>query len=157
MVMPVESARLAYAPFKNVPAGHVYVVFRLRSGEEVAVSPEADVQEGEQFSLVRGMKKTYRLRYFIRPAKDMAQRLHADGREVREYPLNLSSEQVSQLYKRMSTRSIFLESTFRWYNTLFNSCVTSITNHLNDVCTGRTLSKLSLVLLPQRFSKSVAP
>ena len=42
--MQIESARLAYVPFRYLPYGHVFIIFRTNSGNEVVISPEADLR-----------------------------------------------------------------------------------------------------------------
>jgi hypothetical protein len=152
--MPVESATLAYAPFKNVPVGHVYIVFRLRSGDEVAISPEAAVDEGDTFSLMRGLGRTYRLRYFSMPAQTMAKKLADAGREAHTYALDLPPNELSDLYASMRARAEALEGTFEWYNTAFNSCITNVTAHLGTVRHKR-LSGVTLLVSPERYCRTL--
>ncbi len=131
--MRIESARLAYVRFKKFPAGHVFIIFRFATGEEVAISPEADVKPGMTFSLLRGFGKTYRLRYFTRAPQPFIEEYVRNGREVKETPLNLSSHELERLYRLMRERAAALEANPEWYHTLCNSCATSVIDHLDEI------------------------
>lgn len=152
--MDIESARLAYVPFKRMPAGHVFIVFRLHSGEEMAISPEADLKLGMSFSLVRGLRKTYPLRYLVQPPEKFLERYRLEDRNVREYPLNLSTQQLKVLYQKMLDRANSLERQNEWYHTLFNSCVTNMIRHIDEIKAQKRswLSYGRLILAPIQVS-----
>ena len=131
--MDIDSARLAYVPFKTLPAGHVFIIFRKNTGEEIAISPEPDLKLGMSFSLLRGLRKTYSLRYLVQHPNHFSERYQSEGREVHEYPVNLSGIQLRQLYEKMLARAELLESRSEWYHTLFNSCVTNMIRHIDEI------------------------
>ena len=103
--MDVENARLVYVPFKRLPAGHVFVVFKAYNGEEIAISPEADLKAGMSFSLLRGLRKTYPLRYLVQHPDKFLERYCLEGRNAQEYPLDLSNQQLRTLYQKMLDRA----------------------------------------------------
>ena len=131
--MSIESARLAYVRFKKFPAGHVFIIFRFATGKEVAISPEADVKPGMTFSLLRGFLKTYRLRYFTREPQPFIEEYLRNGRQVKETLLSLSPHELERLYNLMRERGAALEANPEWYHTLFNSCATSVIDHLDTI------------------------
>ena len=131
--MKIESARFVYAPFKRLPSGHVFIVFKCASGTEIAISPEAYVKQGMTFSLLRGLRKTYPLRYLIEPYQVVLQRYEYEGRPVKEYSLRLSSSQLQELYTRMIQRAEILDHESEWYHTFFNSCITNMLRHFDEV------------------------
>lgn len=150
----IESARLAYVRFKKLPVGHVFIIFRYTDGQEVAVSPEAATAERDTFSLMRGFFKTYRLRYFIREPNAFIRQYLEHGRRVTEHLLDLTQDQLQLLREKMQERTSALETNPEWYHTVFNSCVTSITDHLDDV-TGRKriLPSVLFIFAPSRLAR----
>jgi len=152
--MDVESARLAYAPFRKFPNGHVFIVFRFINGEEIGISPEADLKPGMTYSPLRGMRKTYQLRYVAMPLSSFLYRYAQAGRHVREYPLDLPSEDLKKLYTKMIDRTAVLEQRFEWYHTLFNSCVSNVTQHLEDIQGKRSIFvKVILAIMPAHLRR----
>ena len=131
--MELENARLVYVPFKRIPAGHMFIIFTFTSGEEIAVSPEADLKEDLKFSLLRGMGKTYPLCYRVQHPSIFFDRYRLEGRRAEEYMLRLSTQQLKKLYAAMMTRAHELRQEQEWYHTLVNSCVTNTMNHLDDI------------------------
>jgi hypothetical protein len=131
--MEIVSARLAYAPFKRKPAGHVFVIFRTSVDSEIVISPEADVAIDDKFSLLKGMTKTYPLRYQISTPGQFLQQYKNEGRRVYEYPLDFTNKQLSNIYADMLTRARVLEERSEWYHTIFNSCITNLVRHIDDV------------------------
>jgi len=150
-MIEVKSARLVYAAFKRLPAGHVFVIFQLSSGEDVAISPEADVRPGVTFSLTKGLRKTYSLRYAVERSEDFLEQYELEGRRVREYPLDLSGEQLTNLYIKMLARAEILSNHPEWYHTLFNSCVTNVMNHIDEIKMSErnALRRMLPVLMPR--------
>ena len=153
--MDIECARLAYVPFKRMPAGHMFIIFRFKSGEEIAISPEADLKLGMSFSLIRGLRKTYPLRYLVQRPSLFLERYRIEGRKVREYPLDLSDQQLRELYQRILIRTKMLEKQTEWYHTLFNSCITNMIRHIDEVKTKKRtwLSYALLIFVPIHVSK----
>jgi hypothetical protein len=131
--MRIQSARLAYAPFRRIPSGHIFIVFKFENGEEVAISPEADVKQGAPFSLLKGLRKTYSLRYVVNSPGLFFEQYRREGRIIHEYPLEFSNAEIEGLYGKMLQRAARLEERSEWYHTLFNSCITNTARHIDDV------------------------
>lgn len=143
--MDIESARLAYVPFKRFPAGHVFIIFCLSSGEEIVISPEADLGPETSFSLMRGLGKSYPLQYQVQQASVFLDKYRLEGRNVKEQRINLNSQQLNHLYQAMLVRADLLQKQTEWYHTLFNSCVTNLMVHL-EKARGRRFLLMRFVL-----------
>lgn len=150
--MSIRSAYIAYVPFRDKPFGHVLIIFVSVGGERIAISPEADVSM-ESFSLLRGLTRSYRLRYIIEPWDSHMQRYQKAGRVAEEYALSLSRTQLEALYTAILSRAEMLEKQTEWYHTLFNSCVTNIMDHLDQARSFKrsNLSKVFIAAAPSRL------
>ncbi len=130
-------ASIIYAPFKRAPFGHVSILFQFPNGEHIVISPEAHIQSNENFSLMHGFQKNYRLRYGIYKKEVFFKRYADQGRKSREYELNLPETYLQRIYEQMLLRSHELNSNQEWYHTLANSCVTNTLRHVDEVRTSR--------------------
>ena len=139
-----------WLPF-NLRAAHVLLSFELSTGEYICVSPEIRKQSGQTFKPLKGMFRGYEIMYVIGDERDLIQ-LRTTHRtdDVYLYPLTLTPAQTQTLFRDVVTAVNTLAQKPVFFNTVLNSCTTTIARHLSTV--GRALPKWHYAyLFPKDF------
>lgn len=129
----LHSAKIVYVRFKKFPAGHLFLIFRFADGQEMVMSPQGRTAPDEDFSLFRGLFKSYPLFYVFQEPESFMEKYRQRGRKVEASPLSLTRDELVHLYQHLHTRAVELQQKTEWYHTLFNSCVTEIVHALDDI------------------------
>jgi len=126
----IKEVRLLYVPFKYFVSGHVSFVFKLINGEEIVISPEAKT---DKFILLLGFTPFYRLHYRIDTFSKFYAEIAQKNRRIHDTKLALDSSEANLLYRHVIDRMNELQEGHVKYHTLFNSCITNVQNHLDQV------------------------
>jgi len=134
-------------PFSGIGAAHTFVSFGFDNGDYVAISVEIRKEQGESFSAIKGLLRSYELMYVIADEKDVV-KLRTNYRKdtVYLYPAETSRENMRKLFIDMLTRANTLREHPEFYNTLTNTCTTNIASHINAITPRRIPWDLRLLL-----------
>lgn len=127
---------------------HTFLSFGLASGDYLSVSAEARRRVRQRFSAVQGLLRTYQLMYVIGDEKDVVGlRTTVRKHPVILYPLRVQPETARRLLRSMLERARELRQRPEHYNTVTNSCATSLVQHLEEL-SGRRIGLDPRILLP---------
>lgn len=125
----VEEVNLLYAPFKYFVSGHVCLVFKLKDGQEVVISPEAHTN---RFIPLLGFLPFYKLKYVHFNYTDYITKYERVSRSFHSTRLNISPDIAHLIYEEMLKRVDELEYKQETYHILLNSCITNTLRHLKN-------------------------
>lgn len=132
----VERAWFLVEPFSRDWRGpaHTLVSFQFADGRFLAVSAEIRKEKGESFSPWKGLLRRFEMIYVVADERDVV-RLRTNIRRdpVYLYPVRARPAQVRAMLVDMLTHANELADHPEWYNTLTNTCTTSIVAHVNRV------------------------
>ncbi len=127
-------------PFnENKIAAHTFVSFEFNNGDFLAITIEARKIKDQQFSIYKGMIRTYPLVYIAADERDVIL-LRANLRKdnVYIYPVKFSKpENAKALFVDMLNKMNELTIKPSWYNTFWANCTSSIVQHINKLSPGR--------------------
>jgi len=127
----------------NEAVAHTILSFGFSDGGYVAVSVETRLERGEPQNALRGLFKQYELIYVLGDERDLL-RLRTNFRkeEVFLYPTTVDRENVRKLFKVIMERVNDIASEPEFYNTLFQSCLSSLVSDFKKVMTPRSFFDL---------------
>jgi len=143
----VTSVDYIVEPFDGIGAAHTFLSFGFNNEDYVAVSVEIRKEKGESFSPLKGLFRNYELMYVIADEKDVVV-LRANHRkdEVYLYPVEVSYENMKNLFVDVLERANQLRDEPEFYNTLTNTCTTNIARHINNISPNKIPWDLRLLL-----------
>lgn len=128
----VDSVWYVVEPFAGWDgAAHTFLSFGFSDGRYLGISVEIRKERGESFSALKGMLKRYELMYVVGDERDLIG-LRANHRkdDVYLYRLAVQPAAAQQLLLAMLHRATVLRDAPEFYNTLTNTCMTNIVDHL---------------------------
>jgi len=132
----IESVWYLLSPFGERFRGpaHAFLSFGFADGSYVSISVEARKEEGETYSLLKGMLKRFELMYVIGSEPDFIglRTLRFDD-DVFLYPVRATQEAARTLFLDMLEAANQLASEPAFYGTIRNNCTTRILLHANTV------------------------
>ena len=132
----IESVWYLLSPFGERFRGpaHAFLSFGFADGSYVSISVEARKQEGETYSLLKGMLKRFELMYVIGSEPDFIglRTLRFDD-DVFLYPVRATQDAARTLFLDMLEAANQLASEPAFYGTIRNNCTTRILLHANTV------------------------
>jgi hypothetical protein len=145
----LSSVWYVLTPFSSDRRGpaHAFVSFGFDDGTHVAISVEARREEGEQYSIVRGVLKRFEIMYVVGDERDLIHLRVLRGDDVYVYPMRASREQVRTLFIDMLARTNDLYEGPEFYGTLRNNCTTNLLAHVNSIA-GEPIRYSRRILLP---------
>jgi Domain of unknown function (DUF4105) len=147
----LESAWFVVEPFEERWEGpaHTLVSFGFRGGEYLAVSVEIRKEEGERYSMLKGVMKRFELVYVVADERDVV-KLRSNHRrdDVYVYPVRAPREKVRAMLVDMMARVEELAEEPEFYNTFTNNCTSNLVRHVNRVTPRRVPPFSPRVLLP---------
>ncbi len=144
----IKSIDLVIQPFKKMPlAAHLFLSFGFEGGDYVSVSIEARRKKIKKnkgiwsvikpfealYILFFGFFKSFELIYIIADEGDIMRLrplYHKDN--VFIYPLNIKKIKIKKIFLDILNRVNKIEQKSEFYNTLTNSCVTNLFNHIKN-------------------------
>jgi hypothetical protein len=123
----------------NEAVAHSIFSFGFAGGDYLTVSVEKRLEKGEPQSSLRGLFKQYELIYILGDEKDLL-RLRTNYRreEVFLYPINMDKETVRKVFNVIMERVNSIASEPEFYNTLTQSCLSSLVGDLKRVITPKS-------------------
>jgi len=153
----VERAWFLVEPFSRDWRGpaHTLVSFQFAGGKFLAVSAEIRKEKGETFSPWKGLLRRFEMTYVVADERDVV-RLRTNVRRdpVYLYPVRATPAQARAMLVDMLARADRLAEHPEWYNTLTNTCTTSIVEHVNRIAPKKV--PLSLKVLFPGYSDRLA-
>lgn len=135
----LESVWFAVEPFADWrgPA-HTFLSFGFADGQYIAISAEIRRERQESFSPLRGLLRQYELIYIVGDERDLIG-LRANHRrdDVYLYRIRTTPASMRALLLSMLDRANALTTRPEFYNTLTNSCISNIVDHIERIATGR--------------------
>lgn len=128
----LEGADLGVAHFSDIEAvAHTFVSFRFADGRVLVASVEIRKEEGESFSPLLGLFRSYELMIVLGDERDLVE-LRAVHREDTVYllPLDISGPRVADFLRRVLAHAQQLHDEPAFYNTLTASCSSTLAWHL---------------------------
>jgi hypothetical protein len=118
----------------NEAVAHTILSFGFAEGEYLAVSVETRLERGEPKTALRGLFKQYELIYVLGDEKDLL-RLRTNFRkeDVFLYPTTAGKENVHEFFNVIMERVNNIASRPEFYNTLSQSCLSSLVNDFKRV------------------------
>ncbi len=115
-------------------AAHTFLSFEFEGDNFLSITIEARKTKDQQYSIWKGMMKTYPLIYIAADERDVVL-LRANLRkdDVFVYPVNTTKENGQKLFVDMLERMNEMQTKPTWYNTFFANCTSSIAYHVNRV------------------------
>ncbi len=131
----LESVYYMIEPFSdyNWPA-HTMLSFWFSDKSFLAVSAEIRKEVWESYSPFLGLLNKYEIVYILWDEKDLI-KLRANYRknDVFLYPIKIEKNKIKELFKLVLKRADKLSKDPEFYNTITNTCITSILKHVNFV------------------------
>lgn len=123
------------APFERENRGpaHSFLSFGFADSQYVAISVEARREQGEDYSILKGILKRYELMYVVGDERDLIRLRVARGDDVYLYPIRTTPAKARALFVRMLEQANSLREHPQFYNTLTNNCTTNILEHANSI------------------------
>lgn len=108
-------------------AAHTLLLFEFEGDRILGLTIEARRERNEDYSAVRGVFNAFELSYVWGTARDfLTRRAVMLEHEVFIYPIAITQEQKVALLRRLLERTAALETTPRYYNTLFSNCTNEL-------------------------------
>lgn len=127
----LQAAWYVVEPFGQFGAAHTFVSFEFKDGSFIAISAEIRREQGEKFSVFKGLFRQYELVYIIADEADVIKlRTNHRQHQVRLFPIKADKEIVRQVFMDMLQRAEKLATEPEFYNTITNNCTTNIIKHV---------------------------
>lgn len=130
----LESVWFAVVPFSTDWRGpaHTFLSFGFADSSYLAISVEARREEGEEYSMAKGLLKRFELLYVVGDERDLiGVRAARQEDEVYLYPVRTDPERMRALLVSMLERANALAERPEFYGTLRRNCTTAILDHVN--------------------------
>jgi hypothetical protein len=120
-----------------VGIAHTFLVFDFSDGKSIAMSMEARREVGVPYSTLKGAFNNYEQWYAWGSAADfISRRVINFGDPVYMYPLNISASTSKALFLDLAKTTDGLETTPKFYNTIFSNCTNILAYAANRVNKG---------------------
>lgn len=135
---------------------HTFFSFEFSTGEVLSVSVEARREQGEAYSIVKGLQREFELMYLFGTERDfILRRTHYLEHDVYLYPLKLSPEKVRALLIDVLHEANRLAEQPRFYNSITDNCTTNLFDHLERAVPGTFPALLPAKVLPGWSDKAL--
>ena len=108
--------------------GHTAVTFGFSDGRRLCLSVEAELEENEEYNLLKGFLPGYRIRYIRGTEKDIMNLRIFRHEKVIRYPVHLSKEHITQFFLDLIEETNKAENKTEKYQLLFNNCTSGLRN-----------------------------
>ena len=151
----LETLYYIIEPFSDYdwPA-HTMLSFWFSDWKYVTISAEIRKEKWESFSPLMWILNQYEMVYIVWDENDLV-KLRANYRKdvVRMYPIKTDKEKIVQLFQTALHRADKLTKEPEFYNTLWNTCTTSILKHVNALRAEKISWFDTKILLPSNSDK----
>jgi len=111
---------------ENEGLAHVFTIFNLEDGRNIAVSIETRRDAGEEFGFLKGVFFDYELIYILATKEDLLSLREKRGEKIYVYPINTTAKKAQDIFRSFSKRVNSLYEKPEFYHILFKNC-TSLT------------------------------
>lgn len=134
----IEKMYLVFNPFSQYEAvAHSFLVFEFSDGKTVGVSVESRREEGEKYSVVKGLFNEYELWYAYGSVGDLlGARVFYSDEDLRAYPIVVDKNLVRGVFVDIAKTAQDLESNPKFYNTITSNCTNVLARAANKVKAG---------------------
>lgn len=154
----LERAWFLVEPFGGDWRGpaHTLVSFQFAGGKFLAISAEIRKEKGESFSPWKGLLRQYEMTYVVADENDVV-KLRTNYRRdpVYLYPIRTDRAKLRAVLRDMLGRANQLAAHPEFYNTLTNTCTSSLVAHVNRISPHR-VPRLSWKVLFPGYSDELA-
>lgn len=132
----IESVWFVLSPF--VPGwrgpAHSFLSFGFSDSQFVCISVEARKEQGESYSILKGLVNSYELIYVIGDERDLIglRAVYWDD-PVYVFPIKTGKDRIRALFVDMLERANKLKQAPEFYNTLTSSCTTNLYEHADKL------------------------
>jgi hypothetical protein len=136
----VERVWFVLVPFGDGWRGpaHAFLTFGFSDGRHLAVSVEARREEGEEYSVFKGMLKRFELIFVLGTEEDLiGLRAIVWNDPTHLYPVRASPDQVRALLTGLLERARNLSEEPEFYHTIGNNCTTNLVDQINRIASRR--------------------
>jgi hypothetical protein len=127
---------------------HAFLTFGFRDGRYLSVSIEARREEGEEYSVWKGLLRRYELMYVLGTEEDLiGLRTVVWDDPTYLYPVRATPDQASALLEGLLRRAQQVHDNPEFYNTIGNNCTTNLIDQINRIAS-RKIRFGREVLLP---------
>ena len=132
----IESVWFVLSPF--VPGwrgpAHSFLSFGFSDSQFVCISVEARKEQGESYSILKGLVNSYELIYVIGDERDLIglRAVYWDD-PVYVFPIKTGKDRIRALFVDMLERANKLKQAPEFYNTLTSSCTTNFYEHADKL------------------------
>lgn len=130
----VRRAWFVLSPFhpRIKAMAHPFLSFELADGRFLGVSVEARKQEGQSYSAVRGLLRSYETIVVLATEEDLlGVRAVVRQEPLHLFPLRVGEDEARALLRALLVRARELEARPEFYNTLTNNCTTNLIDPIN--------------------------
>lgn len=115
-------------------AAHTFVSFQFGTDDFLAITIEARMEQGETYAPLPGALRQYEIMYIVGDERDVVlQRTNILKHDVFVYPIKTTPEKARALFTDMIQRATDLKDHPAFYNTITDSCTSSIVKHINKI------------------------
>lgn len=151
----IESLYYIIEPFSDYdwPA-HTMLSFGFSDWKYVTVSAELRKEKWESFDPFLGIMNQFEIVYILWNENDLIKlRTNIRKDKVRLYPMKVTKNEIKKLFSSVLHRADKLSKEPEFYNTLWNTCTTSILKHVNSLKKDKISSFDLKILLPSNSDK----
>ena len=110
---------------------HVFLVFTMKDGDDIAISVEARREKGEEFTLFGGLTAQYEFMYVVGSARDLITLRQQRHERLQRYTINVPIDKVDRLFTSLATTINNTHDEPRLYHLFFKNCVNSLTREVH--------------------------
>ena len=140
--------------------GHVFLIFTMHNGKDIALSIESRREVGESFSLQGGLLFDYELIYILTTKNDLLSLREKRKERVYVYPIKIDAQKAQKLFLLIAEKVNSLYETPEFYHLFFKNCTNLIVKEVEKISdrkfpfyeetfapgyTGETLFKMGLI------------
>lgn len=117
----------------NEGVGHVFLIFNLENGNNVALSIESRREKGEEFVLVDGLTFEYELMYLLATKKDLISLREKRDERVYVYPIKTDEINVQKLFLLILDKVNSLYEKPEFYHLFFKNCTNLVVKEVEKI------------------------
>lgn len=115
-------------------AAHTMLSFGFEDGEQLVLSIEIRRREGQHFSILQGLFRSFELQYILGEERDLVHlRTNIQDDATYLYPVHVDPENIRRLLLSVLKRANALAENPEFYNSVKNACTTNLIKHFNAV------------------------
>lgn len=137
-VSSLTGMQFVVEPFPaNEALGHTLLTFEFSDAPPISFSVEARIEEGEDYSGIRGLFNTYELSYTWGTERDfLSRRAVMLGHDVYVYDIHVSPDVAQDVFVAFADGTKKLNEKPVFYNTVMHNCTNELAHLINEKTPG---------------------